>query len=147
MGLSHLDHYNIEVVNLDETIKFYCDVLGLKQGFRPPIARPGAWLYAESGHPSIHLLADSGNTKSNTGCLHHICFAATDKAKVRDRLVAAGIPFNVVVLPRVNNTQFFMQDPNGINVELNFPPEETTPEDVEAMNRQRAAQAPATANQ
>ena len=137
MGLSHLDHYNIEVVDLDETVKFYCELLGLKQGFRPPIARPGAWLYAENGHPSIHLLADADKSKASTGCLHHICFAATGKEGIRARLTDAGIPFNVVVLPRVNNTQFFMQDPNGINVELNFPPEETTPEDVAIMERQR----------
>ena len=41
MGLHHLDHYNIETVNLDETIKFYCDVLGLYVGDRPPLPIPG----------------------------------------------------------------------------------------------------------
>ena len=29
-----------------------------------------------------------------------------------------------------------MQDPNGINVELNFPAEETRPEDIEMLAKQ-----------
>src|SRR6185369_13824335 len=56
MGLHHLDHYNIETVNLEETIKFYCEVLGLYVGDRPPLPFPGAWLYAENNQPTIHLI-------------------------------------------------------------------------------------------
>ena len=145
MGLSHLDHYNVEVLDLDETVRFYCEVLGLVNGERPPIARPGAWLYAENGHPSIHLLAGGeGRGKTSTGCLHHICFAATDKAAVKARLTTAGVPFKTVVLPRTRNTQFFLQDPNGINVEINFPPEETTQEDVDTMERERPSKTAAS---
>ena len=54
----------------------------------------------------------------------------------RARLEKANIKFNKVVLPRVHNTQFFMQDPNGINVELNFPAEETKPEVIEMLAKQ-----------
>jgi hypothetical protein len=41
-----------------------------------------------------------------------------------------------------------MQDPNGINVELNFPAEETKPEDIEMManrNKEAYLQVPQTA--
>ena len=68
--------------------------------------------------------------------------------EVRDRLEKANIKYNKVVLPRVHNTQFFMQDPNGINVELNFPAEETKPEDIEMManrNNEAYLQVPQTA--
>jgi catechol 2,3-dioxygenase-like lactoylglutathione lyase family enzyme len=144
MGLHHLDHYNIECVNLEETIRFYCDVLGLYVGDRPPLPFPGAWLYCENNLPTIHLIGtDPGQPdrpKVPSGRVHHICFATTGKAEIRKRLVAAGIKFNTVVLPVVRYTQFFMQDPNGINVELNFPAEETTKEDEEMMaNRGREA--------
>ena len=144
MGLHHLDHYNIETVNLEETIRFYCDVLGLYVGDRPPLPFPGAWLYCENHLPTIHLIGtDPGQPdrpKVPSGRLHHICFATTGKEEIRKRLVAAGIKFNTVVLPVVRYTQFFMQDPNGINVELNFPAEETTKEDEEMMaNRGRDA--------
>ena len=137
MGLHHLDHYNIEVVNLEETIKFYCDVLGLYVGDRPPLPFPGAWLYCENKLPTIHLIGtDPGQPdreKVPSGRLHHICFATTGKADIRKRLEKANIKFNTVVLPKINVTQFFMQDPNGINVELNFPAAETTQADIDMM--------------
>ena len=144
MGLHHLDHYNIEVVNLEESIRFYCDVLGLYVGDRPPLPFPGAWLYCENNQPTIHLIGtDPGQPdrpKVPSGRLHHICFWTTGREEIRQRLIKHGVKFNTVVLPRVHNTQFFMQDPNGINVELNFPAEETPPEDIEMMaNRGREA--------
>ncbi len=138
MGLSHLDHYNIEVVDLAATIAFYCDVLGLRLGDRPPLSVPGAWLYSENGRPTIHLIdkhADGvARVREPSGRLHHICFAATGKADIRRRLQAAALDFRTVVLPRVGITQLFVQDPNGINVEISFPPEETTAEDVAAAS-------------
>ena len=161
MGLHHLDHYNIEVVNLEETIKFYVEVLGLYVGERPPLPFPGAWLYCENDQPTIHLIGteqgEPNREKIPSGRLHHICFQTTGLEEVRARLVKHNIKFNTVVLPRVHNTQFFMQDPNGINVELNFPAEETRPEDLEMMKNkgkeqflavpgevQRASTAPAS---
>jgi len=144
MGLHHLDHYNIEVVNLEETIRFYCDALGLYVGDRPPLPFPGAWLYCENGEATIHLIGtnpgEPDRARVPAGRLHHICFASTGLEEVRERLKRANIKFNTVVLPKVHNTQLFMQDPNGINVELNFPATETRPEDIEAMaNRGKEA--------
>lgn len=138
MGLSHLDHYNIEVADLDATIAFYCGVLGLTLGERPPLSVPGAWLYSENGRPTVHLIDRRGDgvarVKEPSGRLHHICFAATGKAEIRRRLQDAKLDFRTVVLPRVGITQFFVQDPNGINVEISFPPAETTAEDVAAAS-------------
>jgi catechol 2,3-dioxygenase-like lactoylglutathione lyase family enzyme len=144
MGLNHLDHFNIECVNLEATIRFYCDVLGLHVGERPPLPVPGAWLYGDNNLPTIHLIGtDPGQPdrpKVPSGRLHHICFACTGREEIRQRLVKHDVQFNTVVLPVVHFTQYFMQDPNGINVELNFPAEETRPEDLEAMkNRGREA--------
>ena len=133
MGLARLDHYNIEVLDLEETVAFYCDVLGLRVGPRPPIERPGAWLYGDDDTALIHLLAPDGSApvpqKVSTGCLHHIAIAATGKAQLRARLEAASVPFRSVLLPAANIVQFFLQDPNGINVEIQFPPGETVAED------------------
>ncbi len=144
MGLHHLDHYNIKCVNLQATISFYCDVLGLRVGERPPLPFTGAWLYTENGHATIHLIGtepgEPDRAKTSSGLLHHICFWTTGLEDIRSRLVKANIKFNTVVLPRVNNTQFFMEDPNGINVELNFPAEETKPEDIEMMKNKTKEQ-------
>jgi catechol 2,3-dioxygenase-like lactoylglutathione lyase family enzyme len=143
MGLHHLDHYNIQCVNLNQTIKFYCDILGLHVGDRPPLPFPGAWLYTEDGHATIHVIGtepgEPDREKVPSGLLHHICFSTTGMDDIQTRLDKADIPFRKVVLPGVHNTQFFMQDPNGINVELNFPVEETKPQDLEMMKNKSKA--------
>ena len=33
-------------VNAELALRFYRDLLGFTAGYRPPIARPGVWLYA-----------------------------------------------------------------------------------------------------
>ena len=40
MPLGALQHYTIEPSNLARTKKFYCEVLGLKNGDRPPLDLP-----------------------------------------------------------------------------------------------------------
>ncbi|MEH2534345.1 catechol 2,3-dioxygenase-like lactoylglutathione lyase family enzyme [Bradyrhizobium sp. AZCC 1588] len=40
MGLGGLQHYTIEPADLERTKDFYCDVLGLENGDRPPLDFP-----------------------------------------------------------------------------------------------------------
>ena len=44
---------------------------------------------------------------------------------MRQRLRARGISYVERVLPRLNMTQLFFKDPDGINIEFNFPAAET----------------------
>ena len=54
MSVGVLDHYNVSTRKLKETVQFYEDVLGFKNGPRPPFNFPGAWLYS-AGHPVLHI--------------------------------------------------------------------------------------------
>jgi catechol 2,3-dioxygenase-like lactoylglutathione lyase family enzyme len=54
MPLGTLQHYTIEPSDLERTRNFYCDVLGLENGYRPPLDFPGYWLY--SGGVAVHLM-------------------------------------------------------------------------------------------
>ena len=60
-----------------------------------------------------------------TGLLHHIAFSCTGLAEMRARLQRSAIRFEERVLPRDRQTQIFLHDPDGVAVELNYPPEET----------------------
>lgn len=42
MSVGVLDHYNVSTRKLDETVRFYEDVLGFVNGPRPPFDFPGA---------------------------------------------------------------------------------------------------------
>jgi len=96
MGLGGLQHYTIEPSDLERTKDFYCDVLGLENGDRPPLDFPGYWLYS-GGTATVHLMGTRkpregivvrGTEKKyeDTGRLDHIAFAADDVDGVRKRL-------------------------------------------------------------
>jgi len=131
MPLGVLQHYTIEPSNLEATKTFYCDVLGLENGDRPPLGFPGYWLYS-GGTPTVHLLGPRqpregvvvrGEKKyDDTGRFDHIAFAATDIDQVRARLEARKVKFRENTVPRTGAKQIFLHDPDGVGVELNFPP-------------------------
>jgi catechol 2,3-dioxygenase-like lactoylglutathione lyase family enzyme len=130
MPLGQLQHYTIEPQDLERTKNFYCDVLGLENGDRPPLGFPGYWLYS-GGVATVHLLGARtprdgivvrGTEKKfdDTGRFDHIAFSATDVAGVRKRLQEHNVKFRESIVPRTGDTQFFLFDPDGIGVELNF---------------------------
>jgi hypothetical protein len=45
-------------------------------------------------------------------------------AGVRKRLASKKVKFREQVVPRTGAAQIFLYDPDGVGVELNFPPEE-----------------------
>ena len=62
MGLGGLQHYTIEPSDLERTKDFYCDVLGLENGDRPPLDFPGYWLRRVShGASDGHAQAARGH--------------------------------------------------------------------------------------
>jgi len=48
-------------------------------------------------------------------------WAASDPAEVRQRLQSKNVKFRESIVPRTGDTQFFLYDPDGVGVELNFP--------------------------
>lgn len=134
MPLGVLQHFTIEPSDLERTKNFYCDVLGLEDGDRPPLGFPGYWLYS-GGVATVHLLGERkpregivvrGTEKKfdDTGRFDHIAFAATDLAGVRARLQKHNVKYREQIVPRTGAGQIFLYDPDGVGVELNFDPEE-----------------------
>jgi len=131
MPLGTLQHFTIEPSDLERTKTFYCDVLGLDVGDRPPLDFPGYWLYS-GGVATVHLMGTrkprdgivvrgTDRKYEDTGRLDHIAFAASDVDDVRNRLKSKNVQFREQVVPRTGDTQVFLYDPDGIGVELNFP--------------------------
>ena len=130
MGLNALNHFTIRVVDLERTKDFYSEVLGLPVGYRPPLGFPGYWLYC-GDVPTVHLIGpregdDAARVAGPTGLFDHIAFSCTGLAAMRANLAAHGVAFSERIIPRDRQTQLFLHDPDGIAVELNFPPNETT---------------------
>ena len=133
MPAQSLNHYTIKARDLEATKNFYVNVVGLTVGDRPPLAFPGYWLYC-GGVPTVHLLGfqegeavipDDPSYPAKTGRLDHIAFSCVDLKGMRANLERRKIKFDERVLPRLNMTQLFYLDPDGVAVECNFGAEET----------------------
>ena len=129
MGLNALNHFTVRAADLERTREFYQEVLGLPVGERPPLGFPGYWLYC-GGIPTVHLIGprtgdDTARATGPTGLFDHIAFSCTGLAEMRGRLKARGVQFDERIVPRDRQTQLFLHDPDGVAVELNFPPNET----------------------
>lgn len=132
MPLNGLNHYTIRPVDLEKTKNFYVEVLGLKDGYRPPLGFDGYWLYV-GDTPTVHLIGPRPQREAGwperkvgpTGLLDHIAFSCTGLAEMKASLRKHGVEFEERVIPRDRQTQLFLHDPDGVAVELNYPPEET----------------------
>lgn len=135
MPLNALQHYTIRTTRLRETCDFYVNILGLRDGERPLFDFPGNWLYL-GDQAVVHLLGinqkdRSGLTDylgdkapeklSGTGAVDHIAFSATDFVGVRKHIERNGLKFFERKVPDLGLRQIFLEDPNGIKIELNFP--------------------------
>ncbi len=121
MPAEQLDHFTIECADLDRTRRFYCDILGLADGFRPALGIPGHWLYC-GGAPVVHLMKRDAGERPNehSGRLDHIAFGCTDPDGMKARLRSHDVPFQENWIPNFGLLQMFVRDPDGLQIELNF---------------------------
>jgi catechol 2,3-dioxygenase-like lactoylglutathione lyase family enzyme len=122
MSVGVLDHYNVSTRKLGETIQFYEDVLGFKNGPRPPFTFPGAWLYS-GDQPVLHLNDISGTDRQqrpDSGVIDHVAFTSRGFEATKQHLNAKGIAHRVNQVPNSTRWQIFLRDPNNVEIELNF---------------------------
>jgi catechol 2,3-dioxygenase-like lactoylglutathione lyase family enzyme len=122
MSVGVLDHYNISTRKLPETIRFYEDVLGFKNGPRPPFNFPGAWLYSGT-HPVLHINDISQTDKEqrpDSGVIDHVAFGSRGFEETKKHLASKGIAHRVNQVPGSTRWQIFLRDPNNVELELNF---------------------------
>jgi catechol-2,3-dioxygenase len=124
MATLGLNHFNLRAHRelLEKLRDFYCDVVGLVVGPRPPLKISGYWLYAGE-QPVLHLseaaTADIGQTDTVT-TFDHVAFDCTDLAEFEARLARLGIRYHMNRVPQTTRVQLFVRDPAGNGVELNF---------------------------
>ena len=100
---------------------FYCNVVGLTEGFRPAFERFGFWLYIED-RDVLHLITpkkDDGRSPQKSS-FDHIAFKTANYLGVLQKLQSLSIPFEEKSIPGMTAHQIFLRDPAGNRVELNF---------------------------
>lgn len=105
---------------LDQLLDFYDSVLGLKPGSRPEFGGlVGYWLYSGE-QPIIHLLEDANRDGTKSGYFDHVALRCDDLDQVVSRLEALNIEFHRLDMQEMKQTQLFVLDPAGTQLELNF---------------------------
>jgi catechol 2,3-dioxygenase-like lactoylglutathione lyase family enzyme len=132
MSIGALEHVLVLADDIEATRDFYCSVVGLSVGDRPPLAFPGYWLYAPGASGSCVHVAERRAYAAHaaglglsvpqrcegSGPVDHVAFSAQDWDAVIDRLGRCGVASvtnNVPGGPR----QAFIEDPNGVRIEIN----------------------------
>ena len=150
--LRGINHAGITVADLDRSISFYRDALGLTlldvferttDDIGEIVGYPGARLRIAMlrvpGDPArvelIQYLAPSGSPTRTETCnsgTGHVCFEATDIHATHARLVEAGFParsagpVEITQGPHRVTLAMYVRDPDGYTVELFQPPTDTT---------------------
>lgn len=158
MAIEKLDHYSVRTEMVERAVEFYEKAMGLQEGPRPPFNFPGAWLYqsTESGEivgaSVVHIVGI--NTDGSAGlndylgdkplsqqtgsaALDHIAFTATDIDDMYTRLAQHRIKYRERKVPAMDLHQIFVEDPDGVTIELNF----SLPADIAAGARNMASTA------
>ncbi len=143
MGLQRLDHISIRTPRLDETRRFYAQVFDMHEGPRPPFPFPGAWMYAGEvamvhivGYDPNDLeglrgyLGDKPVVDGGTGVIDHVALQMTGLPDMVARLRTQGLEYRERTVPNLGLHQVFVEDPNGITLELNFSAAEVEPVDA-----------------
>jgi len=127
--LHRLEHVLVLTDDLEATKAFYCDVLGFMVGERPPLEFPGFWLYLD-GSACVHIAERAAYETHSAevglarvaGPIDHLAFAAEDHEALVTRLEAAGVEAVSNDVPAAGIRQLFLDDPNGVRIELNIGP-------------------------
>jgi catechol 2,3-dioxygenase-like lactoylglutathione lyase family enzyme len=126
MAIDGMNHFTVLTDDIDVTRKFYVGILGLKEGYRPPLGFPGTWLYA-ANQPVLHVVAGRPLPEDPAGVLDHMAFSASNLPDIAAKLRANGIKYDLRKQPDSGVWQLFCFDPSGARVELDFAPGEKAP--------------------
>lgn len=134
MPITGWDHYTVRCADLDASWAFYRDALGLRveprevaSGVRAAIAYlDGEWLVhlfqaTEEQDAIFGRMAppDAEAAQWRTGRFHHIALWATSLPEMKTRLQQHGSAFRERALGE--RYQIHVNDPDGVEIELNFP--------------------------
>ena len=130
MKVNALDHVNIITADLPATVRFYAELLDLEVLDGPPPLPPQQvqWVYDEAGRPIVHVnalgffqvLERDARPGKHTGAVHHVALNCSGYAEMIERLSSRKLPFHRNDIASIGLRQLFVEDPNGVLLELNF---------------------------
>ena len=137
MPLSHIEHLLLLVDDVDATVEWFVENIGMERGHTPDFKVPGTWLYIgerdvlhiapvpregtrEKRFHDRYLGGLLSGQNRGSGIIDHVAFRCSGLPEMIERLTRNGVEF----LQRQANYgdlyQLFVTGPDGLRVELNF---------------------------
>ena len=116
LAVLELNHVTLYVRDLEASVVFYGDVLGLPRLLRPDFGFAGAWFAL--GSQQLHLNVDTQNRDNERYSLH-IAFLVQDASAAAQALQERGVTLQREPSLRPDGAvQVFFFDPDGYLLEL-----------------------------
>lgn len=112
MDVRDLNHVALSVADLEASVAFYGETLGLKQLPRPDFPFPGAW-FALGARSELHLIVGDGSIGSEGPRDSHFALEVDDVPAVVALCDEKGIAHDGARTRPDGAAQFYIQDPDG----------------------------------
>ncbi len=125
MKINQIDHIAINAVNIDESVKFYSQVLGFEELRRVPNGDNVLVYMKVNDHSTIELfdhekdISHFEHPESASGTAH-IAFSVSDIQAWNERLIKNNVVFTLPLCPleHLGKNVLLFKDPNGVVIEL-----------------------------
>ena len=129
MRATGLTHVSIQAVDMEASLRFYVDVLGLERVPSPDFAQPVEWLRV--GDLQLHLFLSDAPAPQR----HHLGLDVDDFEAAYVMARDAGLVDDATFAPTVRelndgSVQLYVRDPAGNLVELNWPDASTLDQSI-----------------
>jgi len=120
MYIKSLAHVCIHSSDLEATLKFYCEGLGMRKQF--DFTRQGRVIgfYLQAGNHTFLEFFEKSEAPAGkpSGNLAHFCLETEAIEALHQHLIQAGYEPGPVTLECDNSYQFWITDPNGVHFEF-----------------------------
>ena len=135
MPITMFDHYTLRSADVDVTSSFYERVMGFRVEKLDAFDFPMHLLFL-GDLALVHLLgagpaldeflarsapSDTAGVERKTGNMEHVAFNGTGLREFKEKLDMAGVRYVQRSLDDYGVAQFLFDDPDGVEIEVNFP--------------------------
>jgi len=121
MKIKSVAHLCLKTADLQRTLEFYCDALGLKRWFNFSKEGDIIGCYLKASNETfieIFQAPEMERTVSGRSILSHFCLETDDIVELHKSLAARGYAPKDMVMGADGTWQFWITDPNGLDIEF-----------------------------